>query len=577
MILKRILFCFIFFVLYSNTTLLYAQNDNFNNKNKEFFGLIWNDTKKAKVVLKWMEEYALEKKQPELLSKYFNANATFFYSKSNYNEAISNYLKSYEKAKEWGDKWQQGVVLNNLGGCLFQMQEYQKAKEYYEIAYQLFIELKDIDWQTNVLFNLAAINYDLENFLIAEQQFLKLEKAYLKKNQLDYASYCNRSLGTIYVETNRIDDAIKQLELSLARGSQTDTKEDLALTYQKMGHALAKKNKNQEALHYLHKSLKITKENFNNKWTLINYELFAQTYKQSNIADSAYFYYEKSLAYKDTVFNETKQTEFATLETQFKTKLKEEKIAQQKTIINQKNKIIYGLIFFIVLIILLLLLFIITRLKLLKSRQKLQESLDEKETLLREIHHRVKNNLQVVSSLLNMHVRKVTDPDSKKILEEGSDRLMAMSLIHKNLYPHSNLNTISLDDYLFKLSHQLFDNYQLSYTKVNLTTELDKIDVDIDKLIPIGLIVNELISNAMKHAFNEESDAQISIKLRYAENKEIELEVSDNGQGIATNWREKETDSIGMKLITIFSEKLKSKLSVQNDNGTKIKLLIPTL
>lgn len=577
MLLKKTKVCLIVFVLYSCSTMLYAQNENFDTKNKEFFGLVWNDPKKAKVVLKWMEEHATEKNKPELFSKYFNAKATLFYSKSNYNEAISNYLKSYEKAKEWGDKWQQGVVLNNLGGCLFQMQENEKAKEYYEIAYQLFIELKDIDWQTNVLFNLAAINYDLENFLIAEQQFLKLEKTYLKNNQLDYASYCNRNLGTIYIETNRIDEAINQLELSLERGKQTDTQEDLSLTYQKMGHALAKKNKNKEALHYLHKSLKITKENIKNKWTLINYELFAQTYKQSNIADSAYFYYEKSLAYKDTVFNETKQTEFATLETQFKSKLKEEKIAQQKTIINQKNKIIYGLIFFIVLIILLLLLFTITRLKLLKSRKKLQESLDEKETLLREIHHRVKNNLQVVSSLLNMHVRKVTDPDSKKILEEGSDRLMAMSLIHKNLYPHSNLNTISLDDYLFNLSHQLFDNYQLSYTNVNLTTELEKINVDIDKLIPIGLIVNELISNAMKHAFSEESDAQISIKLKYAKENEIELEVADNGQGIATDWREKETDSIGMKLITIFSEKLKSKLSIQNDNGTKIKLIIPIL
>jgi two-component sensor histidine kinase len=152
-----------------------------------------------------------------------------------------------------------------------------------------------------------------------------------------------------------------------------------------------------------------------------------------------------------------------------------------------------------------------------------------------------------------------------------------MSLIHNNLYPHANLKNISLDEYLFKLSHQLFDNYKLNYATVKLNTELEKIEVDIDKLIPIGLIVNELISNAMKHAFHEASEAEISITLKYANTNEIELEVADNGQGIASNWHEKETDSIGMKLITIFSEKLKSKLSIENTNGTKIKLIIPTL
>lgn len=577
MLLKTTTLFLLIFQFCVGTFVAQTLKEEFDKKNKEFFQLVWNDTKQAKTTLKWLEEFAKEKNKPEFYSKYFNAKATLFFANSNYTDAVTNYLKAYDYAKKSKDKWQQGIVLNNLGGCLYQSQEYKKAKEYFYIAYQLFVEIDDKDWQTNVLYNLATINFDLENYTEAEKQFLLLEKTYLQDNNPSYAGYCNRVIGTIYIYTNRLDEAIKQLELSLKRSIPEDDLDSYSLSLQKMGHALLETGKNQEALSYLHKSLVITKANQFNKWTLINYELMAQTFWKSKIPDSAYFYYEKSLAYKDTVFNETKQAEFATLETQFKTKLKEEKIIQQKTTIDHKNQIIYGLVFFIIIIIVLLLLFIITRLKLLKSRRKLQKSLDEKESLLREIHHRVKNNLQVVSSLLNMHVRKVTDPDSKKILEEGSDRLIAMSLIHNNLYPHANLKNISLDEYLFKLSHQLFDNYKLNYATVKLNTELEKIEVDIDKLIPIGLIVNELISNAMKHAFHEASEAEISITLKYANTNEIELEVADNGQGIASNWHEKETDSIGMKLITIFSEKLKSKLSIENTNGTKIKLIIPTL
>ncbi|HPW99077.1 MAG TPA: histidine kinase dimerization/phosphoacceptor domain -containing protein [Flavobacterium sp.] len=577
MLLKTTTLFLLIFQFCVGTFVAQTPKEEFDKKNKEFFQLVWNDTKQAKTTLKWLEEFAKEKNKPKFYSKYFNAKATLFFANSNYTDAVTNYLKAYDYAKKSKDKWQQGIVLNNLGGCLYQSQEYKKAKEYFDIAYQLFVEIDDKDWQTNVLYNLAIINFDLENYTEAEKQFLLLEKTYLQDNNPSYAGYCNRVIGTIYIYTNRLDEAIKQLELSLKRSIPEDDLDSYSLSLQKMGHALLETGKNQEALSYLHKSLVITKANQFNKWTLINYELMAQTFWKSKIPDSAYFYYEKSLAYKDTVFNETKQAEFATLETQFKTKLKEEKIIQQKTTIDHKNQIIYGLVFFIIIIIVLLLLFIITRLKLLKSRRKLQKSLDEKESLLREIHHRVKNNLQVVSSLLNMHVRKVTDPDSKKILEEGSDRLIAMSLIHNNLYPHANLKNISLDEYLFKLSHQLFDNYKLNYATVKLNTELEKIEVDIDKLIPIGLIVNELISNAMKHAFHEASEAEISITLKYANTNEIELEVADNGQGIASNWHEKETDSIGMKLITIFSEKLKSKLSIENTNGTKIKLIIPTL
>jgi len=174
-----------------------------------------------------------------------------------------------------------------------------------------------------------------------------------------------------------------------------------------------------------------------------------------------------------------------------------------------------------------------------------------------------------------MHVRKVTDPKSKAILEEGADRVMAMSIIHKNLYQHTDLKTISLDDYLQKLCNQLFNNYQISDTHVELKTEMNAVDVDVDQLIPIGLIVNELISNAMKHAFHETPNAEIRVKLSTNIQNQIELEIADNGVGIMGDIDIEKSESIGMKLIRIFSQKLNSLIEISSQNGTSVKLSIP--
>jgi two-component sensor histidine kinase len=257
--------------------------------------------------------------------------------------------------------------------------------------------------------------------------------------------------------------------------------------------------------------------------------------------------------------------------------LKENQIKLQKKLIQQKNTNITWLIavLSLVLILALALLWVYRSLRITKNR--LEISIIEKDALLREIHHRVKNNLQIVSSLLNMHVRKVKDPSSKKILEEGSERLLAMSLIHKNLYPHADLKSVSLDEYLENLSYQLLENYQLNQNHITLETHLEKISVDIDKLIPIGLVVNELLSNAMKHAFEEDATGKIYIRLFQQVPESIILEVADNGKGIPEDWQANRGNSLGMKLVKIFCDKLKTELIILNDAGTKVQLNIPLL
>ena len=129
------------------------------------------------------------------------------------------------------------------------------------------------------------------------------------------------------------------------------------------------------------------------------------------------------------------------------------------------------------------------------------EALKEKDFLLREIHHRVKNNLQVISSLLSLQARQIGDKNIQKAINEGRSRVRSMALIHQNLYQNENLTGVSVERYLSNLLSELFDTYKVDSDKITLHFNIQDIDLDVDTMVPFGLILNELISNCLKHAF----------------------------------------------------------------------------
>lgn len=570
-------FSFILIILFhcAHSLLGQTNKNEFLKLEEDFFRLVWSDHDSMKFVLLRMEEIAKEAPSNEFLAKTKNARGTYYYSTSAYNEALQNYNEAYEFAIQWKDNIYIGKTINNIAACHTELEDYSRAEYYYRMALPYFEIEKNEFWIRNINYNLANIYLRMEKYNEAYAIYAALEIEYLDNENTIEAGYCNMGKGDALHNQEKYLEAITNYNLAINRIDTTNDGYTFALALQNRAFSLIELDRDDEAQQAIYKSLWLAEKNKYTKIKLTNVELLASLYKKQNRLDSANFYLQKAIDLKGDVFDETKQEEFAQIETKFKTKLKEDEIIAQQKMIREKNMLIWLLAFILLIIVALILILVFTYIKLRKNKQKLVTALDEKENLLREIHHRVKNNLQVVSSLLNMHVRKVKDPASKKILEEGSERLMAMSIIHKNLYPDSNLKTISLDGYLFTLTHQLFENYQLNYSNVSLETQLEKITVDIDILIPIGLIVNELISNSMKHAFSEDSNARIIVRLRKEDAKHISLEIADNGIGIDLESYSLKNESIGMKLITIFCEKIKSKLSVINESGTIVKLIIP--
>lgn len=210
-----------------------------------------------------------------------------------------------------------------------------------------------------------------------------------------------------------------------------------------------------------------------------------------------------------------------------------------------------------------------------KMIEKIKASLGEKEAMLKEIYHRVKNNLQVVSSLLNLQSKTIKDPISKKIFIESSMRIKSMALVHEMLYTSSDLSQIEMAAYVDKLANQLRLIYHADSNLIKLKIDADSVRLTIDDAIPCGLIINELITNAFKYAFPGGQAGEIQLSIKKKENR-VSLIVGDNGIGLSPELDFKNTTTLGMQLINSLTKQLTGEIALDRERGTQYTLTFKT-
>ena len=224
-----------------------------------------------------------------------------------------------------------------------------------------------------------------------------------------------------------------------------------------------------------------------------------------------------------------------------------------------------------------------------RQRKELDASLEEKEVLLREIHHRVKNNMQVISSLIKFQSENVKEEQYVEMFKECQNRIRAMSLIHEKLYRSDDIANIQLDDYVKNLTNEVFRSYRKGTAKIGLKINVEDISIGIDTAIPCGLVINELMSNSMKYAFPDGREGEIKISMRSISDfglqnadlkseirnpqSEIELVFSDNGVGIPEDIDYRNTESLGLHLIVKLTEhQLGGKVELDRSKGTEFRI-----
>ena len=199
---------------------------------------------------------------------------------------------------------------------------------------------------------------------------------------------------------------------------------------------------------------------------------------------------------------------------------------------------------------------------------RIKSSLKEKEILLKEIHHRVKNNMQIISSLISLQSDYADNEATIKMFEDSKNRIRSIALIHEKLYQSEDISLIDFSDYIKSLTRRLMEVYGVAGRGINLHTPAENIFLSIDHAIPCGLIINELVSNSIKHAFPEGRSGEVAIDMNRQEDRYI-LIVADNGIGFPENIDFRNTESLGLQIVQTLTSQLGGKIILHSNGGTK--------
>ncbi|MEJ2253584.1 MAG: PAS domain S-box protein [Nitrospirota bacterium] len=206
-----------------------------------------------------------------------------------------------------------------------------------------------------------------------------------------------------------------------------------------------------------------------------------------------------------------------------------------------------------------------------RMEEQLRQSIREKETLIKEIHHRVKNNLSVVSSLLRLQSGRSKDRETRDLFEESRNRVLSMSLIHEKLYRSEDPVRVDVRDYIGSLARELFESYRTSEVALEINVPED-VFLDIDTMIPCGLILNELLANALKHAFPGGRRGRVSVGFARVEGGRLTLSVRDDGVGMPQGFAPGETGTLGMELVSSLLEQLDGAMDIRSGQGTEVRI-----
>lgn len=389
----------------------------------------------------------------------------------------------------------------------------------------------------------------------------------------------SENLGKLYnnisqVYNEHLKDYKKALEYQMkAIEFNTSRKNKISLTYNYNTTAEIYKNmgNTQMAEQYAHAMLELCRE-LKSPFRMVNaYAVLHDIHKLENRYDSALYYFKERVNLSDSLNNITKSSQIANVQVKYETGKKEEEINHLNGLNREKNQrmVVLGVASFV----LLLLLAVVwnQKRKSQQQKQKISEQSDKLQWMMKELHHRVKNNLQIVSSLLNLQSYRLKDEESQSAIRESQLRVQAMSLMHQRLYQVEDVSLVNFKLYLTDLAETLMKAYGYHSDSFDLQIHIEKEMMDVDTVMPLGLLVNEIITNSFKYAYKEVARPSLHITLN-DQGKQLNLEIRDNGPGIP---EQQTKPGFGQKLIKALSGQLKATYAVRNDQGAVYQFTIP--
>jgi len=533
-------------------------------------------------------------------------------ARGNSAEALDNFQKSLDLATEINNEYLRGHAYHFIGLTYQDQQMFELAIDNYLNALYIFENEHVITQIPYLLISLGLALQETMNFNEALGYFRNALPYYTKLKDRWGLVEIYRYLGTTYFQMNSLDSARVYFAKSLELSREINHKTGECIASNKLAEVYIYLQQYDEALEYLQRALELNEE-IENKYVLVNIlyntgvcyafsgnlvEGLEILQRGLNLADSMNLRYEQMILNKeisgvysrlqnygkalehyqyyadldDSVYQEKAQRNMVEMEQKFQAEKKNKEISQlrldntEKELTIRKQKSVRNLFvsFFIFALV--------TGVLIYRSYQRKKKADSEKEILLKEIHHRVKNNLQIISSLLNIQTEYVTDLKVAGAVQESQSRVKAMALIHQLLYQEKNFTKIDFAEYLNELASTLATIYQKPGTDIIVAIHVSDTFFDIETSIPLGLIITELVSNAFKYAFNGSAGGRIDLELKPLSGNKHLLVVSDNGVGLPPATDIYSPKTLGLKLVNILTNQLDGTFSYEYQKGARFMI-----
>ena len=546
-----------------------------------YYGTSYKNMGRSQESLSYFKEYYdyyLEKKDTARIANVLFQLGAVQSNNGNYPAALDYYNQCIAFDEYLGRRKSMAATIGARAILYRALNQLDRSIKDHQTALQIFEEEGDQHQAANCHLNIGNIYNQRDEYELALNKY---EEAYLISKEINYIyllGHISDGRGGIYEKQGLFDRALDEYKNSLFIREELGHIRHLVITKIRIAELYNKTSRQQQAIEVAKEALEKSLEQSLIKEQENSYKVLSDAYKKSGNYEQALAYHEKYSTVKDSVLNQNISKQFAEMDAKFETSRKEAEInrlsyesdVQSMKLTQQKWALIFAAIVVAILGFLFRNIFKKSQ-EIEEQKNVIQKSLKEKDFLLKEIHHRVKNNLQVISSLLKLQSQSVDDEKAQSALNEGRNRVRSMAIIHQNLYQEEAMSSIDMEDYLSQLSQELLDTYQVGQGNVQLQLDIEKIRLDVDSTVPIGLIVNELISNSLKYGFPEERGGVISIKLQFRD-EHLYLEVSDDGIGFDQEKSKK--NSFGHLMIEAFAERLQAEYHLDGSKGTFASFLI---
>lgn len=533
------------------------------------------------VVFNQLIEYGKAQKNSYLLTKIFYELGVFYDNKKNHNKSLDCLFKattiakrritnvrapSFNLDKKNSQPYSSLEVeiicnlYNRIGGIYYNQEDYEKAKKYWKIAFSIAENNqlpKPLSMILNNLGEIKRLNSELHAALPLYKKALAIKISIQDSLGINITL---SNIGSVYIKLGKLDSAkfFYDHSYQIAQLAQDPKMIMTSCTdYAKYYKTISKAHL---AAQWAKKTLAIA-ENYGNLNTLLaTYKELAEIYEDQNTLDSCLFFQKKWIDLSEIINHQENEKLALEIEAEFLINEKENELAHLK----EKNKIeqhnnqlkdyfqwasILGLFCVLTFTLTILRLRNQKNKKLADSLVQINQQNKEKDLLLKEIHHRVKNNLQVITSLLSLQSYNIADPTTKELFSQSQYRINSMAMIHEMLYQSNDFSKINYKNYLEQLLDKLISSFKGNNHNIQVDLDVPKFFLNIDTAVPLGLLINEIITNALKYGLPDDQAGILSVKMKSLDSPNFLLEIGDNGLGYSGDFKSQKHNSLGLRLI----------------------------